>query len=335
MTMMNGRLDYHELSLRELGTHDWETITAQFRRDRPVCLITPLQHLAGHVVMNVFAPKGAALWCFGLHRIGSACRSSVEVMFGDPVAKAALMRDLRLAKIRMASPQIRLLDQYVDAVGASRRSVESLSVARSYAETWRHVSIGASAANVPAVLARLEREAEAFGDRAFFGIDESVVLADPSGASSIGAQLFHGTPYEWGRTPAEREKRDRDILKGLKREISRFGDGLPFDTPIEPIWMIKGGVSIWFPNWGEPAEDGADEVYLEMLLHRARLVRLLGWPHHYHSVLLAIRNIEDPALTRAGASAGAPYDGIFAELRAYIGEMRQRYPVFDEPFSLG
>ncbi|HEU4852481.1 MAG TPA: hypothetical protein VFT37_10040 [Telluria sp.] len=325
--------DVHEVSLRELGAHTYESITERYRRAQPVCLVTPLEHLEGQVALNLFAPKDAAFWNAPMHRTTRACRDAAAHLYDAPEARQQLMRDLRQAKMRMASPQIRLLGQYVDVVGASKRAIESLSIERSYAESWRFWPIGAHASKVDAVIARLDREAGQFGERAFFGIDESVVLADPTGMSSLGCQLFQGAGHSWRYSQAERDRHERDILDGLKRETSRFGHGLPFQEPVEPVWMIKGCVSLWFPNWGEPPENEADEVFLQVRLQRARLVRMLGWPHQFESVQNDLRQIEQAQEARS-ATCPDPYGEILAEMRQYLADMRRRYPIFDEPFSL-
>jgi hypothetical protein len=120
----------------------------------------------------------------------------------------------------------------------------------------------------------------------------------------------------------------QEVLVELKWVVKLLEDDTPFDTPIEPIWMIKGLVGFYLmPAMGQNAPDSEDPVSKEILAYRARLVRLLGWPQHYHSVVRALAGFREQ-MQDMKLPTLSPYD-VVAELEAYLDDMRRRYPVLE------
>jgi hypothetical protein len=321
--------DWIDLSVRDLAGATFESITSRYRKDRPVGLLAPLEHLEGYVALNVFAPLGTAWWAVTRSGFVSECRDSIRHLSGDKEARAAFMKDMRTAKIRKNDPQFRLLGQFADVLDISGAGVPSLSTNARYAERWRFWSVGFPAQYRDAVIDRLEREATQFGARGFFGIDESVILADPAGRSSTGSYLFHNIDYRFYGVQPERDRFRREVLGELKRAITMLESGAGFDVPIEPIWMIKGVVGfVLFPAVGQHPAEYDEPLAREILSYRARLVRLLGWPHQYLSVRNALNEFREQNV-EFGRGIFEPFC-IEDELNDYVDEMERRYPVLRE-----
>jgi hypothetical protein len=317
-----------EVEAKDLAGQTFESLTAMYRGDKPLVLITDLMHLKGYTVLNVFAPIHASFWSApGESR--RACSDSVAHLFGSATARELFMKDLRHAKIRKTDPQLRLFHAYAQRLKVAGGSVPNLGEGRlNYSEGWRFASIGVPTQLKQAALALLEREVCEFGKHAFFRIDESVRLTDPRRRSSVGSFLFHNIDLLSFSTPADRAQVKQEVLAELKWVVKRLEDGTPFDTPIEPIWMIKGQVGFYLmPAMGQNAPDSEDPISKEIFAYRARLVRLLGWPHQYHSVVRALAGFREQA-EDLKLDSFSPYD-VVVELGAYIDDMRRRYPVLE------
>jgi hypothetical protein len=328
----SGSWECVELKAAELANHSFESISVHYRGDKPLCVFTALEHLDGYVAINIFAPLGHAFRAAATSSVIPACRTTITHLYSDQAARECFLKDLRKAKIRKGSPQIRLLAQYADVFGVSGPGVPSLSIERPYAEHWRYWSSGFPAKAQDAVVARLEREVAQFGEYAFINLDESAELADPAGASSIGAYLFHNVGYRFHPTEPERGQFKQAVLHELKLAVSRLEAGLGFNTPIEPVWLIKAMPKFLLsPQAGENPPEYRDELARQILSYRSRLVRLLGWPHQYAAVVNEIARFRAQA-AELGSGRLAPYD-VDEELCAYIAEMQQRYPVVAEAIN--
>jgi hypothetical protein len=181
-----------EVEAKDLTGQTFESLTALYRGDKPLVLITDLVYLKGYTVLNVFAPVHAAFLSAPAYE-GSlrACNDATVHLFGLDGARELFMKDLRLAKIRKADPQLRLFDAYAQRLRVASGSVPNLGEGRlNYSEEWRFASVGVPTRLKQAALALLEREVGEFGKHAFFRIDESVRLADPRRQSSVGSFLF-------------------------------------------------------------------------------------------------------------------------------------------------
>lgn len=331
MTTSNCGWHWVEVSAQDLAGQTFESLTAQYRGEKPVGLLTPLQNLNGYTVLNIFAPLHAAFWAApGYSGFLRKCYEALNHLYDDQVGRNLFMKDLRQAKIRKADPQIRLFNQYAEIFQVSGKSVPSLSGdAMKYSEAWRFKSVGFANKHRNHVIEYLEQELSEFGKYSFFRIDESILLADPRGCSSVGSYLFHNIDYRFHGEQLERTYFKQEVLRELKWVVSRLEGGLGFDTPIEPIWMIKGAVGFnLFPAMLQNPPEFEDPVAREILSYRARLVHLLGWPHQYQSVLTSLNAFSQQ---KGEMSLGVfePYD-VESELRAYLDEMRQRYPVLEQ-----
>jgi len=172
----------------------------------------------------------------------------------------------------------------------------------------------------------LEREVEELGKYAFYRIDESVELADSRGRKSLGFYLFHGIDLLDHPTQAARDLLQMEVLSELKFVVSRLESGGGFDTPIEPVWIVKGLVS--FALLGATDDHPISREYelsRQIISYRARLVHLLGWPSHHASVS---RAIEPFRKSKSGRNPDRfePYD-VEAELQAYLDQVGRLYPI--------
>ncbi len=322
------RWNWIEVPAKDLADQTFESLTVKYRGEKPVGLLTALDNLSGYVVLNLFAPLHAVFWASAkFPGIVLECHDSLKNLYEDSDARRSFMKDLRQAKIRKGSKQARLFDEYMDRLQISGKSVTNLGEGLlNYSEKYRFQSLGFPACHQQAIMEFLEREVEEFGPFAFFRIDESVRLTDPRRWRSFGSYLFQGIDYFHFGIQAEREKLKQEVLAELKWVVTRLEDRIPFDVQIEPIWMIKGVVSFrLFPAVFNNAAEFDDNVARGILSYRARMVRLLGWPHQYHSVKNALKQFIQQK-NELQLPAFEPYD-VEAELEGYIDEMCRRYPI--------
>jgi hypothetical protein len=319
-----------EVDVTDFAGATFESLTEKYRGHKPLVLTTDMVNLKGYTVLNIFAPLHAAFWSApSFNGSLGACRDSVVHLFGSDAARDLFMKDMRLAKIRKTDPQLRLFHAYADILKISGRGVPNLGEGRlNYSEKWRFASVGVPTQLKQAALALLEREVAEFGKYAFFRIDESVHLTDPRRRSSVGSFVFHNIDLLSFSSSQERDQVKQEVLSELKWLVKRLEDGTAFDTPIEPIWMIKGQVGFYLmPAIDKSGPDWEDPLAKEILSYRARVVRRLGWPQQYHSVVRALSGFREQT-QELELTTFSPYD-VVAELEAYLDDMRRLYPVLE------
>ncbi|MFH1493350.1 MAG: DUF6531 domain-containing protein [Pseudomonadota bacterium] len=79
----------------------------------------------------------------------------------------------------------------------------------------------------------------------------------------------------------------RNVLTELKRSVARIEEGMPFDIELAPICRIKAHLRLYAIDLSERTHT------VEIPSYRARLIRLLGWPIYYSTVLTDLQKLRD------------------------------------------
>lgn len=314
-----------DVEMSDLAGQTFESLTTKYRSEKPTALVTRLSHLEGYMALNLFSPLHSAFWAAANSRTFFASTFDSVRYLDKAWARVAFKKDLRQAKIRHTDPQIRFFDDYANVLQISGKSVPSLSEdSMTYPEAWRFWSHAFPEKFRAEIVDFLEQELCDFGKFSFFRIDESVHLADPRSRSSVGGNLFSFVDYIWFGSQVSREEFEQKILGELKVAVMRMEGGRGFDTPIEPIWLIKGHVSFHSHT--------NTSISMEILSYRARLVNLLEWPQQYRSVSDGLNYFKQQKEEGNFVHAG-PYDIEF-ELTSYMEKMIKCYPILGRELVL-
>jgi len=220
---------------------------------------------------------------------------------------------------------LRWLEQIAQRTGIAKGSVPSLSTHPSlYLETWRWHSMALPVNAIDEVAGFLEEEATQFGEQAFLQVGEDISLLDPFGERSIGYYLFGTIDQRFHPQGPEREAFKLQVLAELRATVHGMEAGGSFDTFIEPVWLAKNWVS--FTVFQSELDD---PVAWQILSNRARLVRLLKWPGHFHLVASTLNDLPS-VFTEMSPKIEVSYD-MHDELTRYMEEMQAQYPVLMRP----
>lgn len=320
----------HEIGLPDLLQTDFGDATRRWRGEAAALLATPIDAAAELQLVNLLSPAGFTFW--------SACPPWSLATRRLP-SDAAIQRDLKaILKSLPKSPKgagpgsppfLEWLQPLFEGLGDARaRIVRTLCVqAPWFRELGRRQTCVVATSDLPGFVAEQNALMHELASHAFLGADERFVMRDGLEPASLRAAFFSGlSPITFAQQPQAWEFMHQRLLAAISGEIRHLEAGDGFAFQLEPLRVVNPVVNFHLPISGALSRQ-CEPLLQQVLSCRARLVRLLGWPNHLASALSALGTHESALPTIDSYGAVAPFHAG-DELRAYVADMRARYPRF-------
>lgn len=321
---------WRDIHASNFAGKSFNNISSEYRCGNPVGLLTHSMAGPEVVVVNLLAPLHQVFWsCAQL----PACTSLPTLIHDQPETQRAALASgveamFKAAKVKIASAQARWFAEYAQAAGKSARSVPSLSEPElSYLEAWRWVHLTVRRERLETLKRLLEAELEQFGELAFWTCDERIQLfSSQTGFASSGDARLKDLGSKSMKLALEMPdayvRLQESALDELATTIGRLELGIPFDYRLDARALLTGPLVAEMPvNWTLTSR--IRQLEQEISASKARLIRLLGWPTHYHWAKDKLQDIEANERWRG---VQRPYN-LLDELKAYVISMEATYPV--------
>lgn len=320
--------EWQEVALPELGSMDFETCSARFRRNVPVGLVSSLKSCDEVLILNLLSPIGTLFWgCpHADDTVSDYASGRAASRFVKPHL-AKIKKELKAAGIAIDGPGIGWVAPLRMSLQTRTSAAPSLSRSGVFLEHFRHQCLAVPCGCFPELQERLTCEMQSFGPWAFYPCAEEIDISEqPSTVHPIGdARLIGFGAGIRECTDDELKTRKSELVAALKETVQALEQTGKFDFSCHPRTVVAGVAAVSYDSSVPTRAIGAANAEERQILAlRSRLIRLLGWPVHFAFV----REVLSPSYPQGvqRLDIDEPYN-VVGELKSYVDELRNRYPV--------